>query len=263
MQSLSEPESLNSLVLADIVHLERHPGATVLSMEYGKVNAFDGGFFRSLGELLAEIPTSDPLVLSGHTRVFSAGVDLRAYGAFTEDETSEFLRLFCQSLVDLFARPGPVIAAIDGHAMGGGMLLALAADIRVMGGGSMGLAEMRVGVPFPAPLVEIARYALGAGAARAIVMASPLSAQQSLDAGWVDEVVESGQALTRALEHASRLGSLPQGVFALTKKHLRGAAVELMRAQMGNLGEVQAVWNAPAVREQAVASLERRGAAHP
>ncbi|MGI8723130.1 MAG: enoyl-CoA hydratase-related protein, partial [Geodermatophilaceae bacterium] len=60
-----------------------------------------------------------------------------------------------------FTHPRPVVAAVNGHAIAGGCVLAAAADVRLMSDGSIGLTELNVGVAFPTAALEIARHAAG------------------------------------------------------------------------------------------------------
>ena len=86
-------------------------------------------------------------------------------GSSTADDryTEEFLTALSRMFRAVFDHPRPTVAAINGHAIAGGCVLALACDARLMSAGRIGLSELAVGVPFPVAALEIVRHALGPG----------------------------------------------------------------------------------------------------
>ena len=93
------------------------------------------------------------------------------------------------AFLSVFDYPGPVVAAINGHAIAGGCVVAMAADVRLMSGGLIGLTEVAVGVPFPLAALEICRYAMGTSVTGAMLRAENIDARTALERGWIDEVV--------------------------------------------------------------------------
>ena len=101
------------------------------------------------------------VVLTGQGKIFSAGVDLLRCSDGGADYVRQFLPALHQLYDAVFFHPKPVVAAINGHAMAGGCVLACCADRRIMArdGGRIGVTELLVGVPFPALAFEIMRCA--------------------------------------------------------------------------------------------------------
>jgi enoyl-CoA hydratase len=128
----------------------------------------------------------------------------------------------------------PVVAAITGHAIAGGMVLALCADIRVASGaGRYGLTEVQVGVPYPQAAIGVVRAELTPQAARVLALGSELTdAAECERLGAFDEVLDAEDVLARALHVAARLAKLPPEVYARTKRDLRAPALEQMRASI-------------------------------
>jgi enoyl-CoA hydratase len=126
----------------------------------------------------------------------------------------------------------PVVGAITGHAIAGGMVLALCADIRVASAaGRYGLTEVQVGVPYPQAAIGVVRAELSPQAARLLALGSELTdAAECERLGVFDEVLDGEDVLPRALHVAARLAKLPPEVYARTKRDLRGPALEQMRA---------------------------------
>src|SRR5262249_18621503 len=146
-----------------MLEISHHADIAVLKIAHGKANALDIELCRHITHRLEELGTSsvEAVVLTGQGGIFSAGVDLlRAL-----DADAAYLRGFLPTrgkLSDVtFFYPKPVVAAINGHAIAGGCVLACAADQRLMarGPGRIGVTELLVGLPFPAIALEIMRHA--------------------------------------------------------------------------------------------------------
>ncbi|HZU96721.1 MAG TPA: enoyl-CoA hydratase/isomerase family protein [Planctomycetota bacterium] len=211
------------------VHREQRGSVCLLRMEHGKANALDIELFEELGRALDSV--SSPVVLTGTGSIFSAGVDLfrvlqggRPYG-------ERFLPLLSDVARKLFTFPRPVIAALNGHAIAGGCVLALACDRRLMSGGKIGVPELLVGVPFPAMPLELLRAALTPRVFRDVVLSGrTVPPDEAVALGLVDEVVPADSLVDRACEAAARLAEIPAQSFALTKEQIAAPVLERERA---------------------------------
>jgi len=237
----------------------------VLRMEHGKANALDLELLEAMSSRLAELAdragsASLPLVLTGSGTIFSAGVDLFRLLAAEPGYLARFLPALDAALGGLFAFPHPVVAAINGHAIAGGCILALACDHRILadGKGRMGVTELQVGVPFPALPLEIVRAALPPHHAQeAIVTGRTYAPAEALARGFADELVPPERLLDRACEVAAALGAIPAASFALTKRQLRRPALERVQALADLQPEVAAVWSAEATHRTIRAYIDR------
>src|SRR4051794_18534889 len=191
--------------------------------------------------LLEEVVTAvealgaDPpraLVLVGRPGFFSAGADLKAIPTYGPDEQRHSIEGINRMALGVYALPCPVVAAITGHAIAGGFVLALTADHRVAStSGRYGLTEVKVGVPYPQAAIGVVRAELTASAARLFALGNRLvDADECVRLGAFDEAIEPDAVVPRALEVAAELSSLPGDVYARTKHELRGATVERLRA---------------------------------
>jgi enoyl-CoA hydratase len=126
----------------------------------------------------------------------------------------------------------PVVGAITGHAIAGGMVLALCADIRVASSaGRYGLTEVKVGVPYPQAAIGVVQAELTPQAARVLALGSELTdAGECERLGVFDEVLAPDDVLDRSLHVAARLAALVPEVYARTKRDLRAPALAIMRA---------------------------------
>jgi enoyl-CoA hydratase len=227
----------------------QHEDVLTLRLVHGKVNALDVELLDAMARELDGVAEDvRALVLTGTGSVFSAGVDLFRITRDGADYVRRFLPLLARVLRTLFAFPRPVVAAVNGHAVTGGCVIALAADVRLMaeGDGTIGLPELLVGVPFPTAALEVVRFAVpGERLESLIYTGRTLAAREALEAGLVDEVVAPGDLLNRAQAVARRLALIPPPVYRLTKQALRAEALERIE-QAGDLPDRAAleVWSA-------------------
>lgn len=161
---------------------------------------------RGLDQLSAELTAlarqaAPPLVLRATGSSFCTGLDLDAARGLDRERMRGLMTSFHAALSACVAYPGPVVAAIGGHALAGGALLALACDLRLMAPGSarFGVHGVQFGVSYPDVVIAIARDRLGVrGAEHLLYGAHLLQADAALDAGWVDELVGIDELITRA-----------------------------------------------------------------
>lgn len=234
-----------------MIDTEEHGPVTVLRMAYGKANALDVELCRHLtGAVRAHgLAPSRALVITGDGRIFSAGADLRRIPAGGAAYAAAFLAALCELYETLFFHPKPVVAAVNGHAIGGGCVLACCADRRIMAepGGRIGITELHVGVPFPTVALEVMR-AVTAPHRFATLVTSGVTCgpAEALDLGLVDEIDAPGRIMERAIACAGSLAGLSQVAFELSKRQLREPARRRMRTDAPRFdAEVLAVWQLP------------------
>jgi enoyl-CoA hydratase len=215
----------------DDVDVEGVPVA-VLRMAHGPVNAMDLELCRALAERFRAL-TADParaVVVTGTERAFSAGVDLKRCTAEGDPYVERFLPALADAFRAAFELPKPLVAAVNGHAIAGGCVLAACADVVLManGAGRIGVPEIRVGVPFPRIALEVLVAAVGEGGARTFVMgAETYRPEQAMGLGLVHDVVPAAELASRAAAAAAGLArDVPPDTFAMTKRQLRRAALE-------------------------------------
>lgn len=170
-------------------------GIAVVTMRHGKANALDVEFCEALAARFTDLrgAAAKAVVLTGQGKIFSAGVDLKRLSA----QGAPYIRRFLPALHRLydaaFFHPKPVVAAINGHAIAGGAVLAACADRRVMAndGGRIGVTELLVGVPFPALAFEIVRHATPPYFfSETILSGATFPADVAVHRGWANEALE-------------------------------------------------------------------------
>jgi len=221
-------------------------GIAVLTLARPPVNALDAELCTAVAEGLRG-PRAEgvrAVVLTGAGRAFSAGVDLRS----VVDGGAEYPRRLLPALTDMFRTaftlPVPLVAAVNGHAIAGGCVLAACADVVLMSEGRIGLPEVRVGVPFPRSAVEVVRHAVGdGGAGRLMLGGETVSAAEAVAVGLVDRVIAADELQSAALAAAAELADrMPADTFAHTKAQLRRDAVARMDAHADEDAHATELW---------------------
>ncbi|MGX7826500.1 enoyl-CoA hydratase/isomerase family protein [Actinokineospora sp. 24-640] len=236
----------------DLVHVETHDDVLVLRLANGMANLLDEDLCPRLSALLAAAAESDhrAVVLVGNGRVFSAGADLTRVVDGGREHLRRQLSVLSRLLLDAFAFPKPLVAAVDGHAIAGGAVLAAACDHVVMtSGATIGVVEVTLGVPLPATALEILRFRVGTGLSRMTFDAERMGAAEALALGLVDEVAPLEEVLGTAFARAGRLAQIPEETFSYLKDRLRGGAVRSIRDLAADDDRrVVEVWSCPTVR---------------
>jgi enoyl-CoA hydratase len=233
-----------------MIDIKTQAGIAVLTLTHGKANALDIELCEALTARFQELRGSDAkaVVLTGQGKIFSAGVDLIRLSEGGAAYVRKFLPALHKLYDTVFYHPKPVVAAINGHAIAGGCVLACCADRRIMAndGGRIGVTEMLVGVPFPALAFEIMRHATPPYFfSETILSGATFAAEVAAHRGWVNEAVEPALVMERAIAAAQSLAALSPAAFAQTKMQIRQAVTERM-TQSGEATDkaVTAIWTA-------------------
>jgi len=227
-------------------------GIALVTLAYGKVNALDTEFCEALAARFAELRTSDAqaVVLTGQGKAFSAGVQLIKLSEGGESYIRGFLPALHELYETVFFHPKPVVAAINGHAIAGGAVLACCADRRIMvhGTGRIGVTELLVGLPFPSLAFEAVRHTIPARYLPEVLYSgTTYEPDAALERGWIDEIAEPDKLQEHAIAVAQELAALSPAAFAHTKAQLRQPVAEHY-ARSGRATDKAAadIWCAPA-----------------
>ena len=209
-------------------------GVAVLSADRPPANAMD---LALLEEIVAAVQpfANDPpraLVLAGRPGFFSAGVDLKLAPTYEPEDRRRMVSAINAMALGVYELPCPVVGAITGHAVAGGLVLALCTDLRVASSaGRYGLTEVKVGIGYPQAAIGVVRAELAPHAARRLALGSELfGASDCLQLGVFDALAEPDDVLPRALELATSLAAFPREIYARTKRELRAATAARLRA---------------------------------
>ncbi|HEY7595415.1 MAG TPA: enoyl-CoA hydratase/isomerase family protein [Actinophytocola sp.] len=232
-------------------------GIAVLRLNRAPVNALDVEILSDLPRVLADVADAAGVVLTGTGRCLSAGVDLIRIVEDGPEYVADLLTALSTAVLALFDHSRPVVAAINGHALAGGCVLAAACDLRLMSAGTIGVTELAAGVPFPTVPLEVLRHAAGSAADGLVLTGRRLAPEAARAIGLVDEVVAPGELMATAVDRARHLAEAPTEVYALSKNQLRRPTRARIDAnQPIDDPRVLELWRAPATHERLRSYLE-------
>ena len=207
------------------VDVTTHDEIAWVHLDHGPVNALDLELCEDISDTVAELDTSDDvsaIVLTAAGSSFSAGVDLQRILDEPTDYTDAFLDALTRCFLTVFRTSHPTVAALNGHAIAGGCILACACDriIAADTAGRIGLTELAVGVPFPTAALEIIRRRTARHIDELILHADTYPPPQALERGLIDEIVTAQGLTARATAAATTLARVPSPTYELTKQQL-------------------------------------------
>lgn len=212
-----------------LVRIERRDGIAVLTLDRPRANAFSAELVGDLSRALEASTEAGAVVLASSTPgMFSAGWDLPSLRSPDRPAFERFVSAYCDLVRRIFSFERPVVAALPGHAIAGGLIVAAAADERIAaeGRGELGLSEVLLGVPVPGCLLEVFRHAIGPRAMERLASTGEnLSVERALSAGLVDRIVPAESLLEQTVARARLLAQRPGLAHASIKLRSRAAAL--------------------------------------
>ena len=218
-----------SLVLAT-----KEKGIATVTLQRGKVNALNEPMveeiFNSFGNLETDTEVKS-IIFTGSGKFFSFGFDVPEFMKYSKKDFISFMEKFTNLYTYLFQFPKPIVAALNGHTIAGGCMLATACDFRIMatGKGKISLNEITFGAPVFAGSAEMLRFCVGSRNAQSILYSGAMySAEKAFGLGLVDQVTSEDALLDDAVKVAQELAEKDSSAFTIIKKLLRKAVAEEM-----------------------------------
>lgn len=218
-------------------------GIAVVTLAHPPVNAMDAPLLEELANLFEGLAADRAVraaVIAAEGPAFSAGLDLKRVPDLDRLGQRRLVDALNEAFGTLYAWPKPLVAAVNGHAIAGGLILALCADWRIVADVPMqvSLAEVKVGVTYPVAALEVARSELSPSAARRLILlGETLDAADAQTLAVFDERVPMADLRRRAIAEAGRHAGLPPKAFATIKRELR--AVQLARIGAAVTGQAE------------------------
>jgi len=223
-------------------------------------NALGSDLMRAIVD---EVRAADgrPILVTGTGDAFSAGLNLKDVAALDRPGMERFLLLLDEVIETLYGYPAPTVAAVNGHAIAGGCVIALCCDLRIAVNdprARIGLNEVARGLEFPPKILALARQRIPAHALQRVVLEGGLhDPAAALGLGLLDEIAEDPVA--RARECLAVLAAHPPAIYAATKRVVRDGTLDLTDDQRRYFREhLVPVWCSPETKERVRAALERR-----
>ena len=220
------------------VHIEQIGRVAVVRLDRPPANALDLSFTRHLEAALGEVESGDAtsLVLTGSGDFFSAGLDLKVVPGYSREQQRDMIVALGRLVGRLYGNPRPTVAAVNGHGVAAGTLLALACDYRIgpLGDYRFGLTGARVGIPYPVAAQSVIDSELDPATRRILLLgAALLSPDEAAARGILDELHPPERVLERAIEVARERAELPADSYAKIKGQLRAVALQRIRDANG------------------------------
>ena len=248
--------------------IERQGSLAVLRLNKARGNAIDENLVRELHALARELDADDGvrgvLLASGHPKLFCPGLDLVTLFEYDRASMERFMASFFDMVLALCGLRAPLVAALSGHAVAGGCVLALSADYRVLRrGAQIGLNEVKVGLPLPWSVAMLLKASVPPPAlVRVALFGLNFTDDEAVAMGLVHEVKPAEGFEAACLERLEELAGKNPLAFRTTKVYLRDAMLQEMRSHEARLrADFLDAWFSPAGREQigaTVATLQKK-----
>jgi enoyl-CoA hydratase len=252
----------------DPIAIERHGSVAVVHLRAGKANALTRPLLDAIVRAIDTIEASDAaaIVITGEGSAFSAGLALPELIDLDRAAMSAHIDRFGAVMQRVLACPRPTVAAINGHAIAGGAVLALMCDERVMvsAGGRIGLTEIRLGIGLPAIVVEPARLRLAGPAFLRVALDGELvGGVRAVELGLATEHAAPDAVVATAIARAAELGRAPAAYAQIKQAILRPVLAAIAAHAAADRESWLDTWFSPHGQDTLRAAVARIGRPSP
>lgn len=233
----------------EFVQLSVDDGIATVALNRPKVNAINEQVVSELRDVFRELALDKQVravILTGRGSFFSFGFDIPGFMDYPREEFHRFILSFSDLVQRIFVFPKPVIAALNGHAVAGGCVLAIACDRRIMATGKAKIAlnELTLGASVFTSIAEILKYTVGPRTAQMLLYTGKMnSAEEALAMGLVDKVVNAEDVNDAALGAANELAGWDVFAFGSVKRLLRKEALDrIENHEKGSVSDFVDIW---------------------
>jgi len=223
----------------EFLNIETTDGVAVMTLNHEEQNRFTTPFLvelaRGFRELAADDAVRAVVVTAAQEKFFSTGIHLEwlmGQGLLDPQSLKAFSAALNRVLMGATGFPKPLVAALNGHAVAGGAILAACMDFRLMppDRGFVRLPEVQIDIPFWPGMTALFKDILPPAAFRDMAYTGDrYTSAQAHDLGFVDELVPIENLLDRARELAAKLGGSNIATYAAIKRELRRHVLQIMR----------------------------------
>lgn len=233
----------------EFLRLTKDEGIARVSLSRGKVNAINEKVVDELSDCfkqLADDPTVKAIIFTGEGKFFTFGFDIPEFLGYPKDDFIRYLTKFTDLYTYLFLYPKPVIAALNGHTVAGGCMLAISCDYRIMvpEKARIALNEINFGSSLFAGSVEIMKLLIGQRKAETAVYSGAMySPEEALELGLIDRIVSPDELETEARAIAEEYAGKDSAAFKSIKLLLRKTlADDFVRREKDSILEFVDIW---------------------
>lgn len=222
------------------ISFEEQGEVGVITMSHAAKNSvtleFSEQFLAAIEK--AENSSCKALVITGTGDSFCAGMNLKEVPFYNNQQQTRLLQHANKNIYKLYRFTKPVVAAVNGHAIGAGLVLALVTDYRVVSSSesvSYGLTEARSGIPFPAcPAVALSAEMAPQDVRFLTLYSKNVKATALKEMRIADELVGRNEVLNRAMVVARDMATIPADSYSAVKIQFRLEAIEKMKEIVEN-----------------------------
>lgn len=233
----------------EFLRLTKDEGIARVALSRGKVNAINEKVVDELSDCfkqLADDPTVKAIIFTGEGKFFTFGFDIPEFLGYPRNDFIRYLTKFTDLYAYLFLYPKPVIAALNGHTVAGGCMLAISCDYRIMipEKARIALNEINFGSSLFAGSVEIMKVLIGQRKAETAVCSGAMySPEEALELGLIDRIVSPDELETEARATAKEYASKDGAAFKSIKRLLRKTlADDFARREKDSILEFVDIW---------------------
>ncbi len=233
----------------EFVQLSVDDGVAKVAINRPKVNAINEQLVSELRDVFRELALDTQVkavILTGRGSFFSFGFDIPGFMDYPKEAFHRFIMSFSDLVQRIFVFPKPVIAALNGHTVAGGCVLAIACDRRVMVGGKAKIAlnELTLGASVFTSIAEILKYTVGPRKAELLLYTGKMnSAEDALTLGLVDKVVSGEDIDEAAVSAAHELSGWDVYAFGSVKRLLRKEVLDrIENHEKGSVSDFVDIW---------------------
>lgn len=239
------------------IEIFRNKNIATVKLNRGKVHALNEEMVDKIHICFKNLEKDDSVksvILTGAGKFFSFGLDIPELYSYSKDDFALFLKKFTNLYTYLFIFPKPIVAAINGHAIAGGCMLANACDFRIMTDSKarISLNEITFGSSVFAGSVEILKFLVGGRNAEKILLSGNMySAEQAIELGLIDQISSSEEFMSDATGIAEDFSGKDSAAFKSIKSLLRMPVWEEMnRRESESIKKFNDIWYSDSTRAQ-------------
>lgn len=221
--------------MMDFISVTTNNGIVNLVLNRGKVNALNDQVIAEIQSVLTGLekdPDARAVIMTGTGSFFSFGFDVPEFLSYPQEAFKSFITQFTGLYTYMFLYPKPIVAALNGHTIAGGCMLALACDRRIMvsGRAKISLNEISFGAPVFAGSTEMLRFCAGNNNATEILYSGAMyTAEEAKPLGLIDKISCEKDLADEATRAALELSAKPGPAFTTIKLLLRSPVADEMR----------------------------------
>ena len=239
------------------IGIEKTGELALVRLKRGAVNAINHEMVLELLQLFHGLRDDDSVggvVLTGSGKFFTFGFDIPEFMSWSKDAFIEYLTDFTRFYREVFLFPKPVVAALNGHTIAGGCMIALACDRRLMAEGTskISLNEVDIGASVFAGATEMLKARVGHAVAEQVLYSGDMyMPEEALSLGLIDRVCPADELLDIAMEEAAGMAARDPVAFAGIKNLLRRPVLDdFSGREAASVQEFADIWYSEETRKK-------------